>query len=105
MIAKVTFGQEQLSCGMAMVQDDCDEAHEKEEHSCCNNQYTQVDVDDTIAQTLFEYQISPFFDPVKTPNYTTFSEIFVFQKEVVYTKYNPPPLIKDIPVIFETFLI
>ncbi|MGK0386371.1 MAG: hypothetical protein ACI849_000985 [Patiriisocius sp.] len=105
MMAKVTFGQKKLSCGMAMEQDDCDEAQENEEHSCCSNQYTQVDVDDTIAQTAFEYQISSVFDDLRTPSYSIPSEILILQKEIVYIKYNPPPLIKDIPVLFETFLI
>ena len=105
MMAKVTIGQERLSCGMAPVKDLCDDSHQSDTHSCCNNLYTQVAFDDTVEQPIVEFQLTP---PLKA-NTTTFSasvyEILTLQKEVVYTLYNPPPLIKDFPVIFDTFLI
>lgn len=105
MMAKVTIGQERLSCGMALVKDLCDESHQSDTHSCCNNLYTQVAFDDTVEQPIVEFQLTP---PLKA-NTTTFSasvyEILTLQKEVVYTLYNPPPLIKDFPVLFDTFLI
>ena len=105
MMAKVTIGQERLSCGMALVKDLCDESHQSDTHSCCNNLYTQVAFDDTVEQPIVEFQLTP---PLKA-NTTTFSasvyEILTLQKEVVYTLYNPPPLIKNFPVLFDTFLI
>ena len=105
MMAKVTIGQERLSCGMALVKDLCDESHQSDTHSCCNNLYTQVAFDDTVEQPIVEFQLTP---PLKAKT-TTFSasvyEILTLQKEVVYTLYNPPPLIKDFPVLFDTFLI
>ena len=105
MMAKVTIGQERLSCGMALVKDLCDESHQSDTHSCCNNLYTQVAFDDTVEQPIVEFQLTP---PLKA-NTTTFIasvyEILTLQKEVVYTIYNPPPLIKDFPVLFDTFLI
>jgi hypothetical protein len=105
MMAKVTIGQERLSCGMALVKDLCDESHQSDTHSCCNNLYTQVAFDDTVEQPTVEFQLTP---PLKA-NTTTFSasvyEILTLQKEVVYTIYNPPPLIKDFPILFDTFLI
>ena len=105
MMAKVTIGQERLSCGMALVKDLCDESHQSDTHSCCNNLYTQVAFDDTVEQPIVEFQLTP---PFKV-NTTTFSasvyEILTLQKEVVYTIYNPPPLIKDFPILFDTFLI
>ena len=105
MMAKVTIGQERLSCGMAPVKDLCDESHQSDTHSCCNNLYTQVAFDDTVEQPIVEFQLTP---PLKA-NTTTFSasvyEILTLQKEVVYSIYNPPPLIKNFPVLFDTFLI
>ena len=105
MMAKVTIGQERLSCGMALVKDLCDESHQSDTHSCCNNLYTQVAFDDTVEQPIVEFQLTP---PLKVNN-TTFSasacKVLTPKKEVVYTIYNPPPLIKDFPVLFDTFLI
>ena len=105
MMAKVTIGQERLSCGMAPVKDLCDDSHQSDTHSCCNNLYTQVAFDDTVEQPIVEFQLTPPF----RANTTTFSasvyEILTLQKEVVYSIYNPPPLIKNFSVLFDTFLI
>ena len=105
MMAKVTIGQERLSCGMALVKDLCDESHQSDTHSCCNNLYTQVAFDDTVEQPVVEFQLTPVFDVDKNAIINSVSEILTLQKEVVYTLYNPPPLIKDFPVLFDTFLI
>ena len=105
MMAKVTIGQERLSCGMALVKDLCDESHQSDTHSCCNNLYTQVAFDDTVEQPIVEFQLTPVFDVDNNAIINSVSEILTLQKEVVYTIYNPPPLIKDFPVLFDTFLI
>ena len=105
MMAKVTIGQERLSCGMAPVKDLCDESHQSDTHSCCNNRYTQVAFDDTVEQPVVEFQLTPVFDVDNNAIISSVSEILTLQKEVVYTIYNPPPLIKDFPILFDTFLI
>ena len=105
MMAKVTIGQERLSCGMALVKDLCDESHQSDTHSCCNNLYTQVAFDDTVEQPTVEFQLTPPFKVNTTTFGASACEILRIQKEVVYTLYNPPPLIKDFPVLFDTFLI
>ena len=105
MIAKVTIGQERLSCGMAAVKDLCDESHKSDTHSCCNNQYTQVEFDDTVEQPLIEFQIIPLLKVINKAFIPDGFEIRKLQKQVVYTVYRPPPLVKDIPVFLETFLI
>ena len=105
MMAKVTIGQERLSCGMALVKDLCDESHQSDTHSCCNNLYTQVAFDDTVEQPTVEFQLTPVFDVDKNAIINSVSEILTLQKQVVYTLYNPPPLIKDFPILFDTFLI
>jgi hypothetical protein len=105
MMAKVTIGQERLSCGMAPVKDLCDESHQSDTHSCCDNRYTQVAFDDTVEQPVVEFQLTPVFDVDNNAIISSVSEILTLQKEVVYTIYNPPPLIKDFPVLFDTFLI
>ena len=105
MMAKVTIGQERLSCGMALVKDLCDESHQSDTHSCCNNLYTQVAFDDTVEQPIVEFQLTPVFDVDNNAIISSVSEILTLQEEVVYTIYNPPPLIKDFPVLFDTFLI
>ncbi|MDA9307686.1 hypothetical protein N9Q24_00345 [Flavobacteriaceae bacterium] len=105
MMAKVTIGQERLSCGMAPVKDLCDDSHQSDTHSCCNNLYTQVAFDDTVEQPIVEFQLTPVFDVDNNAIISSVYEILTLQKEVVYTIYNPPPLIKNFSVLFDTFLI
>ena len=104
-MAKVTIGQARLSCGMAVVKDLCDESGQSNTHSCCNNLYTQVAFDDTVEQPVVEFQLTPVFEVDNNAIISSVSEILTFQQEVVYTIYNPPPLIKDFPILFDTFLI
>ena len=103
MLATLTLGEEQLTCGMAM--DDGCEENPAEEHSCCDNQYTKINTDDNFNGTEFNVQLPVNF-------VAAFVSVFVLQEPLViasqnhaYTTYNPPPLIKDIPVLYETFLI
>lgn len=104
MMATVTLGEEQLSCGMVDAHDDtCDD--EVEGHSCCDNQYTKIIVDDNFNVSQDTFDLPANF-------VVAFVSVFVLQNEtatknriVEFSEYNPPPLIKDIPVLYETFLI
>jgi hypothetical protein len=103
MMEKVTVGQEQLSCGMAMENDGCEETEET--HSCCSNTYTAVDTDDNFAYSDFQFNLQPTFAAAYVAVFTFQSENTSTEKHVFYSEYKPPPLLKDIPVLFETFLI
>ena len=106
MISKITLGQKHLSCGMVKADSGCcGEYASAKEYNCCENDYTQVTIDDATASNVVE-----FIFPVQF----IASYLAVFQLhfpladqalQPLYTKYDPPPLIKDIPVLYETFLI
>ena len=104
MMAKITLGEEHLSCGMMMPKPGCEDGPMEERH-CCDNQYTSVDTDDNYSGVVYDIQLSPVFA-------ITFIEIFVlgegfeFTKEFDYYKdYSPPPLGEDLQLLYETFLI
>ncbi|MFC7356655.1 hypothetical protein ACFQO1_03070 [Jejudonia soesokkakensis] len=104
MIEKLTLGEEHLSCGMVLADTSCGDEH-AEDHDCCDNEYTQVSTDDNFAKAHFDIN----FD---SPFVAAFVSVFVLNVSLTedasvtsYTDYNPPPLIKDIPVLYETFLI
>jgi len=105
MLEKITFGEEQLSCGMAMEKDACADTEEEEEHSCCDNEFTTIDTDDNFAMSSFDILIQDHF-------VTAFVAVFVFENttnlkasQPKFVDYNPPPLLKDITILYETFLI
>lgn len=106
MLAKVTIGEAHLSCGMVM-EDSCGDEKENNhtDHDCCNNQYTQVDTDDNFAPSHNDSIIVPQFVKAFVSVFVLKAHIQEPKIQVHYFNYKAPPLIKDIPVFFETFLI
>lgn len=90
MMAKVTLGEEHLSCGMVMPDTACGDEH-AEDHDCCDNEYTQVLTDDNFAKAQFDIAFNtPFvaaFVSVFLLNTTSVEEALVTH----YSDYNPPP--------------
>lgn len=104
MMAEVTLGEKNLSCGMTMDDFACED-EEAEGHSCCDNEYVQVNIDDNFANASFDLDIQQSFVAV-------FVSVFILQELYDFddslnslSDYCPPPLYKDIPVLYETFLI
>ncbi len=106
MLAKVTLGEESLSCGMNMKIYDPVCGDEKEEsHSCCSNKYLKVTTDDHFNKVAFDFDFQGewIFIPVET---LEIQEIIVLsKKEFVRNYYRPPPLEQDLQILYETFLI
>ena len=104
MLAKVTLGEESLSCGMTMQVDACGDEKE-ESHSCCSNKYLKVNTDDHFNKVAFEYDFQGewIFIPVETLEFQDVS--FIPEKVIVHNYYRPPPLERDLQILYETFLI
>ncbi len=105
MMAKITLGQESLSCGMVMPQDDGCSDESSKDHNCCDNEYTQVDTDDNFSGVSFDFQLQPEI-------LAAFVSVFMLQEIEVdrdqlnyYKDYSPPPLENNLQVLYETFLI
>jgi hypothetical protein len=103
MKAEITLGEKNLSCGMVMKAPVCNE--EGTEHSCCDNQYTKVDTDDTYAQASFEFDLDDEF-------VIAFASVFVLfhtenypENQDFFKDYSPPPPDSDFQVLYATFLI
>lgn len=104
-MATLTLGEEKLSCGMVTMADDACSDEKEEGHSCCDNQYTKITTDENFNPAQDTFQLPTNF-------LAAFVSVFVFQtkigasnKNVEFSEYNPPPLIKNISVLYETFLI
>ena len=104
MMEKITFGKEQLSCEMAMIDDACGDENE-DEHDCCDNQYTNISLDDNFAQASFDIIFNEAI-------VVSLISVFVLDQSEIsnqefpqFSEYHPPPILKNIPVLYETFLI
>ncbi len=106
MMSEITLGHKNLSCGMTAKISDCGEEDTlSKEHDCCENQFTKISTDDNFAKATFNISLNKAFVAAFVP-------IFILQKLPVYeannhfyADYNPPPIDKDIPVLYQTFLI
>lgn len=103
-LAEITLGEKHLSCGMKMEANSCGD-EKQEDHNCCKNKYEKVNTDDHFAKASFDVQLN-------VPFIASFITVFELAQEPVitqtfhnYTDYHPPPLDKDIPVLYQVFII
>ncbi|MCR9181299.1 MAG: hypothetical protein NXH73_00080 [Flavobacteriaceae bacterium] len=97
------IGEKHLSCsGYATPSG---EKNAMESPACCENVYHQVVTDDNYASSSFDLNLNQTF-------VAAFVSVFVMQEPIIYTsktitftEYLPPPLLRDIPVLYQTFLI
>ncbi len=105
-MAEITLGEKLLSCGMDDSEPDCtDVAVISEKDHCCENQFTKIHTDDNFAKASFDLKLNKTF-------VATFVSVFILQKvelasteKIFIADYSPPPLERDITILYETFLI
>ncbi len=108
MMAELSLGEKDLSCGMDMNVPDSncdDETATPEAHDCCKNHITKIHTDDNFAKASFDLKLNKAF-------VATFVSVFVLQEveitsseKTFFADYNPPPLEQDLNILFDTFLI
>lgn len=97
------LGEKHLSCmGNALPLESGDSM---EKPGCCENKYHQVETEEDYSGSSFAMELNKTF-------VAAFVSVFVLQASVAYTaeinrfsEYLPPPLEKDIPILYQTFLI
>ncbi len=104
MISVITIGEKLLTCGMKTNSDTCGD-ETLESHDCCKNKYDNVEIDDDYSLTYDSVAIN-------IPFVKSFVSVFVLQQfslnnESVnyYADYDPPPIDKDIPILYQVFII
>lgn len=107
MKSMLTFSETALTCGMEEMPATCEKdsleqsVHEK---TCCENELHQVETDDHFSGTQAEFDLHKNF-------VFAFASVFVwnsFEQTVERTKTNhyfPPPIDKDVQVLYQVFLI
>ncbi len=108
MMAEVTLGEKHLSCGMEISFSDSNCSEETvvaETHDCCKNHITKVKTDNSFAKASFDVKLDKTF-------LATFVSVFVLHEfeiassqKIFFTDYGPPPLERDLNILYETFLI
>ncbi|MBL4668450.1 MAG: hypothetical protein JKY30_04225, partial [Flavobacteriales bacterium] len=96
-------GSADVSCGMEKNANNC--ATEKEtKPNCCQDEFELIQNDEDYTQQQLKVDFSNNFLIVFIASY-----VELFQTEATdvdfFTDHSPPPLIRDIPVLVQSFLI
>lgn len=99
----LSIGNTDVSCGMETTKKDC--SHDKQMNSnCCQDEFQKMQLNDDYTKVITFKNFTPdftiifvalLFNILPTENVQTFS----------YKNYLPPPLVKDIKVLVQSFLI
>lgn len=102
--AAMMVGQEKMSCEPSPTDLGCED-EDTELADCCLNVYHQVETDTDYSGSHFTVDFNPVFVITETFN-LSFRQFDIYSlKSTLYQKYLPPPLQKDIPILYQTFLI
>ena len=103
-LSVLTLGEKHLTCGMKMNSNTCNDKKQEDQH-CCKNKYENVEIDDNFAISSFDALLNvPFFKSLVSV-FLLHQKYFNQQSLQFYADYNPPPLDKDIPVLYQVFVI
>ncbi|MBL4592306.1 MAG: hypothetical protein JKX68_00655 [Flavobacteriales bacterium] len=99
----VSLGVADVSCGMEKVANNC--ATEQQMRSnCCQDEFELIQNDEDYTQQLTEVDFSNNFLIAFITSY-----VELFQNETTdvdfFADHSPPSLIRDIPVLVQSFLI
>lgn len=92
-----------VSCGMEKNTNNC--ASKKQMKSnCCQNEIQLIQLDEDYTQQITDFDFSPDF---LIAFITSYVELFENETTEVdfFSDHSPPPLIKDIHVLIQSFLI
>ena len=92
-----------VSCGMEKDENNCAKGTQMRSN-CCQDQFNLIQMDEDYTQQLTNFQFSTDF---LIAFVTSYIELFENETNEIdfFADHSPPPLIKDIPVLIQSFLI
>ena len=101
----VTLGLDNLNCGMASMEEPCENNQQQvKSESCCENQHDILQIDEDFEFNSAPINLNPIFITALIHSFVqplTFFE----QKHIQYKAYDPPIPSKDVQVLYQAFLI
>ena len=107
-LSKLTIGEAHLDCGMEEMAP-CESNPKNEDQlanePCCQDHFLSLDIDEDFNPgkklsvdnlQLAAVAVVLFFD---------WTQFFPLSNKTYFADYPPPPLERDIPVLFQTFLL
>lgn len=105
--AKLMIGHEHLDCGMAGMDNECENKSEGKTYldkiPCCENDYLSVEVEDEYKLSVERTTVN--FDFVAAFVVSYLDVFSVDQENPQLTEYDPPLVTEDIPILHQVFII
>jgi len=98
-----SVGVADVSCGMEKKANDCSSKKQMKKN-CCEDEVQLIQNDKDYIQQITNFDFSPNF---LIAFVTTYVELFENETTEIdfFSDHSPPPLIRDIPVLIQSFLI
>lgn len=106
MLSQITLGEKDLSCGMDEGEDiSCELDTENVVDSCCQNHFIKIQTDDNFAKASFDVSFQQFLITSDVSIFLINEIEIVSGKNIFFAEYNPPPIERDLNILYDTFLI
>lgn len=107
----ITFSESSLACGMEMEKTPASCELENgaktslHENDCCDNQLHQVETDDNFNGSQFTFNFNKNFIAVFVSVFVLKHPFKTISSNLEIVRYFPPPLDKDVQILYQVFLI
>lgn len=107
-MSRLIFAETHLNCGMANMDEPSNDSGNRAliftNTPCCENHYQTIQATDDYIKEVPQANVN--IDVAGTLVYSVLNEkLFSKSAHQFYSDYSPPPLEKDMRVLFQTFLI
>ncbi|NQX97049.1 MAG: hypothetical protein HRT73_04100 [Flavobacteriales bacterium] len=99
----INIGITDVSCGMEKKKSDC-ETKSQMKDDCCQDEFQLIQNDEDYIQQITDFNFSDNFLIAFVTSYVELLDTETTEIDF-YADHSPPPLIKDIPVLIQSFLI
>lgn len=98
----LNLGKSDVSCGMKDVIKECSN-HKQFKKKCCQNEFQKIQVEDDYTPQVADYNLETKF--VSIFLYITSNILNVELEEDTFNNHSPPILVRNIPILIQSFLI
>lgn len=98
----LNLGKSDISCGMKNMTKECGN-HKQFKKKCCQNEFQEIQIEDDYIPQIADYNLD-----------TKFAALFLFitsnifnveTEENTFNNHSPPLLVRNIPILIQSFLI
>ncbi len=102
--SSITLGEKSLSCRMEVPASACD-LPTNSDGDCCDDEHTAVKTDDSFSKVSFHITFQKPFSAVTPATYFSTRSLATAALPNHWAFYSPPPIQKNLPVLYQVFLI